>query len=77
MKFIFCKYFKKKLEGFEKPFYPGEIGKKIYNNISKKAWKIWIHEQTKFINENNLNMINQKDNNKVEQYMIKFLFKKK
>lgn len=74
MKLIFCQYFKKVLEGFEDPFYPGLIGEKIFHNISKKAWNIWMKEQTKFINENNLNMLNNNHIQKVEKYMINFLF---
>ncbi|CAL4324254.1 oxidative damage protection protein [Buchnera aphidicola] len=74
MKIIFCHYLKKKSEGFEEQFYPGEIGKKIKQKISKIAWKIWNKEQIKFINENKLNMINQEHYKKVEKYMIKFLF---
>lgn len=74
MKIIFCKYFKKKLEGFDEPFYPGNIGKKICQNISKEAWKNWMIEQTKFINENNLNMNNTNHQEKVEKYMMDYLF---
>ncbi|CAL4324366.1 oxidative damage protection protein [Buchnera aphidicola] len=77
MKIVFCKYFKKMLSGFDYQFYPGDLGKKIYNNISKDAWKKWMIEQTKFINENNLNMIKISDYKKVEKHMIYFLFGKK
>lgn len=77
MRKIFCVHFQTVLEGFENQFYPGPIGEKIYQNISKKCWNKWIKEQTKFINENNLNMINEKDFEKVENYMIDFLFHNK
>lgn len=77
MKKVFCKYFKKVLEGFEDQFYPGKIGKKIHQNISKKGWTEWMKEQTKFINENNFSMINQKHAQKVEKHMIHFLFNQK
>ncbi|WP_343182504.1 oxidative damage protection protein [Buchnera aphidicola] len=76
MKLIFCKYFKKKLQGMEHQLYPGEIGEKIYKNISQKAWKIWISKQTKIINENNLDMTNEKHYKMIENYMKEFLFKK-
>ncbi|WP_343128164.1 A/G-specific adenine glycosylase [Buchnera aphidicola (Takecallis taiwana)] len=76
MKLIFCQYFQKVLEGFENQFYPGLIGQKIFQNISKKAWNLWMKEQTKFINENNLNMLHPSHNKKVEKYMMHFLFLK-
>ncbi|WP_343183519.1 oxidative damage protection protein [Buchnera aphidicola] len=72
---IYCYFFKKKLNGLKFQVYPGKLGKKIYNNISKKAWKKWIKKQTKFINENKLNMIHLSDQKKIKKKMKKFLFK--
>lgn len=62
---IFCIFLKKESEGHESPPYPGELGKKIYHKISKKAWKKWIIQQTKLINEKKLNMMNQTDRKSV------------
>lgn len=73
---IFCTFLKEKSEGQDFQIYPGALGKKIYNEISKKAWKKWIIQQTKLINENKLNMLNPKDRKKIEQHMKLFLFKK-
>lgn len=72
---IFCKFLKEKSEGQDFPPYPGEIGEKIYNEISKKAWKKWIVQQTILINEKKLNMSYIKDRQKIEEYMKLFLFK--
>ncbi|WP_343154757.1 oxidative damage protection protein [Buchnera aphidicola (Pseudoregma panicola)] len=74
-KIIKCHFFKKKLKKQKKQEYPGKIGKKIYNKISEKAWKKWKLEEIKLINENKLNMIYEDDIKKLENYMIKFLFK--
>lgn len=76
MKIIFCQFLQKISEGYEKQFYPGAIGKKIHQNISKIAWEKWMKEQTKLINENNLNMTNILHYKIVEKNMINFLFKK-
>ncbi|MCW5197080.1 oxidative damage protection protein [Buchnera aphidicola] len=76
MKIIFCKFFKKFCEGHDEPFYPGRIGEYIYKNISKLAWKKWMHQQTKIINEKKLNMMNIQDYQIIKKEMIKFLFKK-
>lgn len=73
---IFCTFLKKKSEGQDFQSYPGEIGQKIYNQISKKAWEEWIKKQTVLINEKNLNMFNIEDRKEIEKHMILFLFKK-
>ncbi|PPI86464.1 oxidative damage protection protein [Candidatus Pantoea edessiphila] len=72
---IFCSFLRCESEGQEYQVYPGDIGKRIYNEISKKAWKLWIEKQTILINEKKLNLINQKDRKILEDEMIKFLFK--
>src|SRR5213595_3997324 len=43
-------------EGLDLPPYPGELGKRIYENVSKEAWQAWIKHQTMLINENKLNL---------------------
>ncbi|VFP88782.1 Probable Fe(2+)-trafficking protein [Buchnera aphidicola (Cinara piceae)] len=71
---IFCSFFKKKKEGLDYPFFPGEIGQKIYQEISKKAWTYWLKKQTKIINEKKLNMFLDQDRIYLEKKMKKFLF---
>ncbi|QCI20674.1 oxidative damage protection protein [Buchnera aphidicola (Brachycaudus cardui)] len=73
---IFCTFLKEKSEGQDFQIYPGQLGKKIYNEISKKAWKTWIIQQTILINEQKLNMFNLEDRKKIEKHMKLFLFKK-
>jgi len=43
-------------EGLDFPPYPGELGKKIYENVSKEAWQGWVKHQTMLVNENRLNL---------------------
>nr|WP_044010666.1 oxidative damage protection protein [Buchnera aphidicola] len=74
---IFCNFFKKYEEGLTYIPYPGLLGHKIYNEISKLAWNKWILQQTIIINEKKMNMLNKNDQKKIENYMIKFLFKNK
>ncbi|WAI18313.1 MAG: oxidative damage protection protein [Buchnera aphidicola (Acyrthosiphon caraganae)] len=73
---IFCTFLKKQSEGQDFQFYPGELGEKIYNQISKKAWEKWIVKQTILINEKKLNMFNLEDRKKIEEHMKLFLFEK-
>ncbi len=53
---VFCKKLGKMAEGLDFPPYPGEIGKKIFEEISKEAWEAWLVEQTKMLNEMRLNL---------------------
>ena len=43
-------------EALDFPPYPGELGKRIYEQVSKEAWQQWIRMQTMIINENRLNL---------------------
>ncbi|BAH83407.1 oxidative damage protection protein [Candidatus Ishikawella capsulata] len=70
---IFCTYLQRETEGMESQVYPGKIGRIIYNDISKEAWKEWIIKQTKIINEKKLNLINPEDRFFLENEMINFL----
>jgi Fe-S cluster biosynthesis and repair protein YggX len=38
-------------EGLERPPYPGELGQRIFENVSKEAWQKWLGHQTMLINE--------------------------
>lgn len=43
-------------EGLEFQTYPGELGKRIFENVSKEAWGEWLKHQTMLVNENRLNL---------------------
>ena len=47
-------------EGLDFPPYPGELGKRIYENVSKEAWAQWLKHQTMLVNENRLNLADAK-----------------
>ena len=53
-----CAYLKKEAEGLDFPPYPAhtELGKKVWENISKEAWAAWMKHQTMLVNENRLNL---------------------
>ncbi|MFP3014042.1 MAG: oxidative damage protection protein [Arsenophonus sp.] len=72
---IFCTFLKCEAEGLDFQLYPGEIGNKIFNQISKEAWRQWMKKQTIIINEKKLNLMIDKDRKLLEKDMIKFLFK--
>ena len=43
-------------EGLDFPPVPGELGKRLWQSVSKEAWKDWQQQQTRLINENRLNL---------------------
>lgn len=64
----------KEAEGLDYPPYPGELGKKIYTNVSKEAWQLWIRHQTILINEYRLTPIEPKARKFLEEELEKFFF---
>lgn len=71
---VFCTFLQRDAEGQDFQLYPGDLGKRIYNEISKEAWATWMAKQTMLINEKKLNMMNLDDRKLLEQEMVKFLF---
>jgi len=47
-------------EGFDFPPYPGKLGKRIFENVSKEAWEGWLDHQKMLVNENRLNLADAK-----------------
>ncbi|GAB1108511.1 MULTISPECIES: oxidative damage protection protein [Shewanella] len=69
-----CVYLKKEADGLDFQLYPGELGKRIFDSISKEAWSLWQKKQTMLINEKKLNMMNVDDRKLLEEQMVAFLF---
>ena len=62
------------LEALESAPDPGDLGKRIYENISKNAWEKWLGHQTILINEYRLSPINADHRKFLEEEMEKFFF---
>ena len=71
---VFCQYLNKEAPGLDFQLYPGELGKKIFDNISKEAFALWQAKQTMLINEKKLNMMNLEHRKLLEENMQQFLF---
>ena len=69
-----CVKLGKEAEGLDMAPYPGELGQRIFENISKEAWQLWMGQQTILINENRLNVIDPEHRAFIEGEMKKFLF---
>ncbi len=69
-----CAKLGKEAEGLDRLPYPGELGKRIYENVSKEAWQLWLRQQTMLINEYRLSPIEPKARQFLEEQMEKFFF---
>lgn len=69
-----CIYLKKEAEGLDFPTYPGDLGKRIYQQVSKEAWQLWLRHQTMLVNENRLNLADQRARQYLARQMERFLF---
>jgi len=74
---VHCKFLDKEAEGLAFQLYPGEVGKRIFDNISKEAWGLWQKKQTMLINEKKMNMMEPNDRAFLEQAMVAYLFEGK
>jgi Fe-S cluster biosynthesis and repair protein YggX len=69
-----CIVLKKEAEGLAFQPYPGELGKRIFNNVSQKAWQKWLAHQTMLINEMRLSPINPEHRKFLENEMENYFF---
>ena len=61
-------------EGLDFPPLPGEMGKRIYENVSKEAWAAWVRHQTMLINENRLSLVDPRARQYLTQQMENYFF---
>ncbi len=71
---VHCVKLKTEAEGLDYPPYPGPIGKRLYEEVSKEAWKGWLEDQKRLVNENRLNLADQKARKYLEEQMVKHFF---
>jgi Fe-S cluster biosynthesis and repair protein YggX len=69
-----CVKLGREAEGLNFPTYPGELGRRIYENVSKQAWQAWLEHQKTLINENRLNLADPKARKYLEEQMQKHFF---
>jgi Fe-S cluster biosynthesis and repair protein YggX len=69
-----CSLLKEELPGLTFQTYPGELGKRIFDNISQQAWQQWMSHQTMLINEHRLSPIEPEHRKFLEDEMEKYFF---
>lgn len=69
-----CVKLGREAEGLDFPPWPGELGKRIWENVSKEAWEQWKNHQTMLMNEYRLNSADPKARQMITAEMEKFFF---
>ena len=71
---VFCEKLQREAEGLAFVPWPGPLGKRVCEHVSRDAWQQWLAHQTMLINENRLSPMDPKHRAFLEQEMEKFLF---
>jgi len=69
-----CVYLKREATGLDFAPYPGELGKRIYDSVSKEAFELWKRHQTMLVNENRLNLADARARQYLARQMEQFFF---
>jgi Fe-S cluster biosynthesis and repair protein YggX len=69
-----CVLLGREAEGLDRPPYPGELGQRIYEQVSKEAWRQWLGHQTMLINEYRLVVIEPEARKFLREQMEKYFF---
>jgi len=71
---VHCVKLGREAEGLDRPPYPGELGQRIFEQVSKQAWADWLRHQTMLINENRLSPMDPKARQFLEEQMHAYFF---
>jgi Fe-S cluster biosynthesis and repair protein YggX len=71
---IQCVKLGREAEGLDFPPFPGPLGKKLWESVSKEAWQEWQAQQTRLINENRLNLTDPRHRKYLMEQMDKHFF---
>lgn len=69
-----CVKLGRELPGLDKPPFPGELGQRIYDNVSKQAFDMWPAQSTLIINHYSLNMADPDGRKLLREQMEEFFF---
>ena len=69
-----CVVLKREAEGLDAPPHPGELGQRIYEQVSSEGWAEWLDRLQMIMNENQLNTADPRSLELIEKHMLGFLF---
>lgn len=71
---VHCVVLNREAEGLDTPPHPGDLGVRIYENVSKEGWQQWLERLTAIINENGMSTANVDDIATIEKHMLGYFF---
>lgn len=71
---VHCVRLGREAEGLDRAPYPGELGQRIFDQVSKEAWQQWLRHQTILINEHRISPIDPEARKFLETEMEKYFF---
>jgi Fe-S cluster biosynthesis and repair protein YggX len=71
---VHCIKLGREAEGLDRPPYPGDLGRRVFEQVSKPAWAEWLRHQTMLINENRLSPMDPKARKFLEEQMERYFF---
>ena len=71
---VFCVILQREAEGLDFAPWPGDLGQRILNNVSKEAWQQWLARQTMLINEKHLSLVDLEHKAYLAAQMEAFFF---
>jgi len=71
---VHCVKFGKDMPGLERVPWKGELGKRVYENVSQEAWKMWVNYSVMLMNEYRLNPLDPQSQKIMEEQMEQFFF---
>ena len=69
-----CVKFQRELPGLDEPPFDNELGKRIFENVSKDAWKMWLEHMKMILNEYRLNLAERESQQIIKQQMEEYFF---
>lgn len=71
---VHCVKLGREAEGLDRAPYPGPVGQRLFENVSKQAWAEWVAHQTRLINEYKLALAEAKSRKFLAEEMEKYFF---
>ena len=71
---VHCAKLNEELEGLDFVPFPNELGQRIYDNVSKQAWQMWINYSVMVINEYRLNLATTDGQEVYDRHLEAFFF---
>ena len=69
-----CVKFQREMPGLEEPPFDNDLGKKVYDNVSQEAWKMWMEHCKMLLNEYRLNPARREDQEVIVKQMEQYFF---